>query len=189
MAVIAGASGLAALVGARFEDLSRDVSAVLGGPPWTGSLSQLVGSAWFASAAIAVFAAVVLRRSGRDGARMLLTGGLLTAVMSADDLFLLHEGVFPEIGIPEVAVLGAYFVAAIVFILRFRVQLAESALLIGGALLMWVLSGVVDLVVVAGSFLLEDGAKLAGVALWSVMLVRLSSAKVAAAMTDLQRIQ
>ncbi|PVZ03964.1 hypothetical protein C8D89_11973 [Actinomycetospora cinnamomea] len=109
--------------------------------------------------------------------------------MSADDLFLLHEGVFPEIGIPEVAVLGAYFVAAIVFILRFRVQLAESALLIGGALLMWVLSGVVDLVVVAGSFLLEDGAKLAGVALWSVMLVRLSSAKVAAAMTDLQRIQ
>lgn len=183
--VIAIAWGVGTLVGARFEELSRDASAVLGGPPWTGHLSLLMASLWFASAVIALFAGVVLRRIGHGSAPMLLAGGLLTAAMAVDDLFLLHEAVYLQIGIPEAAVFGAYGLAVVAFVVRFRLQLTGSALLIGSAMLMWAVSAVIDLASGTESYsVVEDGAKSIGVALWSVMLVRLTYTEITAAVPD-----
>jgi hypothetical protein len=178
VAVVAAFVVLAGLLDVRFDEFSRDPASVANGSFHAGYLSQLVVLGWNLAAAVALFSAAVLHRAGHAaGTRLLAAGGVTTAAMALDDLFLLHDAVYPAVGIPEWLVYLLYGLAIGAFTACFRGRLGPGVLLVGGAVLMWGASAVIDLTAGDGgaSFVLEDGTKAVGVALWSVMLVRQSS--------------
>ncbi|MBW0118428.1 hypothetical protein [Pseudonocardia abyssalis] len=180
VAVLAAFVVLAGLLDVRFEDFSRDPATVTGGSFHAGYLSQLFVLGWNLAAAVALFSAAVLHRVGHSaGARLLVAGGAITAAMALDDLLLLHDAVYLAIGIPESLVYLLYGLAIGAFTIGFRGRLGPAVLLVGGAAVMWGASAVIDLTLggAGASFVLEDGSKVVGVALWSVMLVRQSYAE------------
>src|SRR5688572_5214743 len=98
---VAALAGAAAVTGVPFSTVSRDPATALGGPFVTGYLSYLGACLWCAAAAIALFAAAVKRRPRADAvngaSRFLLHAGLFTALLGADDLFMLHDGLVPYV--------------------------------------------------------------------------------------------
>jgi hypothetical protein len=180
-AVIAGFLVLGALIHVPFEVFSRDASAVLDGPFYVAYLSHLESLVWCLAAAVALFTSVVVRRAGNvEGFRLLLAAAGITGAMALDDLLLLHEGAYPVFGISEVMVYGVYGILIAAFVVTFRRRLGHAVLPIGVTLALWVVSAGVDLLVdeSEASFVLEDGFKAAGVAVWVVMLVGLAWAEI-----------
>jgi hypothetical protein len=183
-AVVAAFLVLGALLDQPFGLFSRDAAAVLHGPWYVSWLSHLVSLVWNVAAAVTLFASAVLRRAGYlDGFRLLLAGGMITQAMGLDDLLLLHEGANKVLGLPEGVAFVVYGLLVVAFAVVFRQRLGHAVLLIGGTLVLWVASAGVDLVADQGevSFVAEDGPKIAGVALWVVMLARLTWAEITAA--------
>ena len=180
-AVIAGFLLLGALIHEPFEVFSRDASAVLDGPFYVAYLSHLVSLIWGLAAAVALFTCVVVRRAGNvEGFRLLLAAAGITGAMALDDLLLLHEGAYPVFGISEVVVYGVYGILIVAFVVTFRRRLGHAVLPIAGTLALWVVSAGVDRLADESetSFVLEDGFKTAGVALWVVTLVGLAWAEI-----------
>jgi len=183
---------LGAVVGAPFEQFSRDAADALDGPFYTAWFSEFFTLVWSLAAALALFGAAVLRRAGDvAGFRLLGVAGVITAAMALDDLFLLHDAVYPAVGISDKVVYAIYFIAIGAYAVSFRRRLGPSLLLVAAALAMWLVSAGVDATVggAGSSFVLEDGVKAAGVALWAVMLARLTWAEVDAAMSPLRRVE
>ncbi len=175
--VTAVAAGYARLEGVEFSDLSRDPAAVAGLSPYIGYYATVTLLLWWVPAIVALFTALVLRRSGdAEGSRMLLLGGLLTATMVADDGFQGHETLTFHLDLPADVVSGVYGVAAIAFAWWFRHRLGVARLaLLGAAFGCWGVSSVIDnLLGVGAPYIVEDGAKLMGVALWTLAFVRIS---------------
>ncbi|HEV2124364.1 MAG TPA: hypothetical protein VGW38_16540, partial [Chloroflexota bacterium] len=123
----------AAVLGVSFVlALSYDVpiSALLRDPAVTtsesgfyvGSLSNLGALLWASAAVCLTFAYMVLRTVAGDRKmkNFLLASAVLTAMLSLDDFFLLHEEVYPLIGIPEKVVYGIYLIVGVVYLARFR---------------------------------------------------------------------
>lgn len=169
--------GIALLLGRRagvwLATLTRDPTQAAGVPFYYGLLSNLGVVLWAACAAIALFAATRLP-PGRDRSRL---GGLgaVTAVLVLDDLLMIHDEVMPVyLGIPEEAVEVVYLLLLATWALRFAPDLLRPPLL----LLVLALGcfGVSVLVEylprsVLTTHLVEDGAKLLGVANWSAYLL------------------
>lgn len=140
-----------------------------------GMVSNLGIMAWTASAAICLFAAVVLMgrqdNVSRDRCLFALVAGLFTGWLTLDDAFLVHEKVFPALGLPQVAVLLAYAVLAFLFALFarrivFQVDLVLFALAIGflgGSVLIDHFHGGLT----NQAIILEDGAKFIGICCWA----------------------
>lgn len=164
-----------------FSDLTRDAAATLEGPWYTGSLSNLTNALAIAGAAIALFAASLLPRSeGRSIRGLLIALGLLVIVVSVDDLLMLHEMVFPEIGLSATVVFALYGVAIVAILWLWRrvildatdyAYLALSAVALG-------ISVVVDVTLEQGLFelpfsgeLVEDPAKILGMVFMTFYLI------------------
>ena len=107
LAITAVAYAFARRMGIPFDDLSRDAASALDGPSYTGYYANLTILWWQVPATASLVASVVLRRAGRrETARMLLTGGLITAVMALDDVFLLHEFASDKLDVPQLVTIG-----------------------------------------------------------------------------------
>lgn len=168
---------LAGWVGAEFSDLSRDPAAVADLPPYIGYYATGTLLVWWAAAAVALFTALILRHAGRaEASRMLLLAGLLTTVMVADDGFQGHETLRMGLGVPDELVTAFYALATVWFAWRYRHGLGLARLgLVAAAFGCWGVSTVIDKLLVGNApFVVEDGAKLVGVALWTLMIGRLS---------------
>lgn len=160
-------------------ELTRDMAAEAGVDPWWGMLGSMGVLYLIAGAAICAFTAVVLAdwdRRGRVGASVfLLATSLFLAVVSLDDLFMVHEEVIPRLlGLPERAVVLAYGVAGVGYVAVFRSRYVGNARLFGAAALLWiVLSVVLDAVTGGGSVetVVEDLAKFAGFSLLLLTMV------------------
>lgn len=146
---------------------------------YIGAFSNLGVLLWCAAAAVSLFTSVALRRAGRDRdfSGFLLWLGLLTALLMFDDLFLLHERVFPNhLHVPQPLVLAAYGVIALGGLVGFaRTIVRTDYLLLALAFLFLGSSVLVDLMPPIRSVywaLLEDGLKLMGVVSWCGYIVR-----------------
>lgn len=181
--------GFSVLKGASFGELSRDPTTVLNGPFYLGYYSNLGMLAWAAAATTALLGQYLLRRVGHiEPARLLLVASVITVAIMLDDLFLLHDAVYRELGIPQYAPFTAYGLAIAAFSWRFRHQLGASLLLIFAAVSCLGLSAVVDtLFHLQPPYLIEDGAKALGLALWALMIVRHTVAELTS-VTDRERI-
>ncbi|MHA6796006.1 hypothetical protein ACVGVM_21195 [Pseudonocardia bannensis] len=180
-AVIGVFYGAGRVAGVPFEVFSKEPVDVLSAPRYTGWFAHLVVLVWQVAATAALVGALVLRRGGhREAAMFLGSGGVLTGVMVVDDFFLLHEAVYPKLGVPEEAVYVLYAMGAAAFVWRFRGRLGSDVVLLVAAYAFWGVSVGLDVLYSFGgplALLPEDGTKATGTALWAVLMVRLTLAE------------
>ncbi len=145
--------------------------------PLAGFLSNFGIMTWMASCAMAGFAATMA--GNRRHIVMLGSLSVLSLVLAVDDFFIIHERVGPlMLGIPEKLFFLTYVSALLVIIVVFFHEIRRMA---GGLL---VIAGVFFCVSMAADVfylldgvahrLLEDGAKLFGIAYWCAFCWRLS---------------
>jgi hypothetical protein len=171
--VVALAPAAARQGGVGVDFLLRDPAAVAKLPFYVGLLSNLGVLLWAAAAGMLGLTCLAVRARegwGREAAFFAGLGGL-TALLAADDLFMLHEDAYRRVlpG-PEHVVLGLEMLLLGAFVARFRARIASTAWLpLAAALGLLGLSAGVDLLesVLAAPLLLEDGAKLVGIAAWA----------------------
>jgi hypothetical protein len=148
---------------------TREPQGVLNGPFYAGSFSNLGGLVWFAAAAILSFAAS-LKPLDRGA---LILAGLLTWAMGVDDIFMLHDRVYPKLYISDPVLYALYFGTIGVIILRSYRQLARSTLVgMAIAVMFWVLSAGLDQFFNIMEQLGEDGAKFIGIVVWAAAWIR-----------------
>jgi hypothetical protein len=172
------------VAGISFTDLSRDAAATLDGPWYTGALSNTAVAVLLVGAGIAIFAAGLLPSLESKSRKGLLVGlALVVMVVAADDLFMLHEAVFPLIGIGSVMSFALYGVALIAVLWIWRRVIVESTdwIFLALAALAMGFSVAIDVVLEERLFtlpvsgeLIEDPAKILGMVFMSYYLVATS---------------
>lgn len=181
LAAVAAVAWFADVAPGRF---TMDPAVLAGAHPFLGAVSNLGVLVWTGGAAIALFAAQMLRRRAGQGerARFLLAAGLLTTWLMLDDLFMLHEWFFPDVlGVAQTLVLACYAALAGGFLLRFRGQIAQlDGLLLGLAIMFFGTSVLLDQLpeewfrAWGWLYLFEDGCKLLGIVSWSAYFAQVS---------------
>jgi hypothetical protein len=161
--------------------LTRDPLAVVEGPFYTGAISNLGVLAWAATATICIYTFFLLPRDRENAAvrGFLLYFGLFTALLMADDLFLLHEdALYGYLGVPEPVTYGVYGLLGLIgVIVHRRTILRTDYLLLGMALALFAFSLVTDLMpVVPARHVVEDGSKLVWIFAWFAYLSRAATA-------------
>lgn len=155
--------------------LTRDPVAIVEAPVYTGFFSQLGIFFWAFSAAICLFCALLMPKSELRIKSFYFFSGLLVLLLGLDDIFLLHEVVFPFLGIPEKITLLTYVVLALIYgITFFTVILQTDFILLVIAALFFGISVGLDLSHITGinPYLWEDGAKMIGIVSWFSYLFR-----------------
>lgn len=163
--------------------LTGDPLSISGDPVYTGFLSQIGIFLWAATAAICLFSAKVLPTHSDCSKikRFLFVSGILTLLLGLDDMFLLHEEVFPHFGIPEKAVFGGYAGFLIFYLIRgYSTLLNTEYVLLGIAFVFFSGSIGLDLWQPPNidPFLVEDGMKLVGIVSWLVYFFKTATTAV-----------
>ena len=177
--VIAALYVLGRLTGISPDDFTRDPASVVKAPFYVGFLSHLGVLLWAATTSICLFSSFLLfslqPRNRRLGL-FLLSAGLLSLMLTLDDLFLLHEKVFPKyLGLPEILVYAGYAGAAAFYLWAFRHRiLTTDYLLLLLALLLFGFSTSMDRFLSFRSFetFVEDSSKFAGIVFWLIYYSR-----------------
>lgn len=170
--------------GIRVDQLTRDPTAITGARPYVGFLSTIGLFFWSATASVCFLGAVLMnkQRGLLRLKRFLFASGLLILLLGFDDAFLLHEDFLPQhVGIPERLVYVGYAALGLFYLVRFNAVILNTDYLL--LLLAWSLLGVsVSLDILLDrhiislprriAFLLEDGAKFAGIVSWLVYSAR-----------------
>lgn len=174
----------AALLGKDFGFFTRDPTQIGSIPFYAGYLSSLGVLCWALSTTVALFTSSVLNSLAADRAKtmFLLYFGSLTALLTLDDLFLIHE----TLPINEKAVFLAYLLIAAAGLVIFRKQFTHypAGYAIAAAVLFAVSLAIdrkqssIESAIGGFRILLEDGAKFSGVVCWAIFLCRTSAAAI-----------
>lgn len=159
------------------ELLTRDIVSIAQLPAYFGMFSQIGLLLWAASAAICFFSANLLARQGQNSRlyRFLLMSGWLTLLIGLDDVFLLHEDIFPRRGIPEIFVVGVYGICALLYLFKFSKLIFKTEyVLFLLALCFFAVSLLLDIILPSDFHyvVFEDGAKLLGIVFWTTYFCR-----------------
>ncbi len=157
------------------EVLTRDIVSTGHLPVYTGLLSQLGIFIWVATAAICLFASQVL--IGKGNQRYLIIASAISLYLGIDDAFLLHESVFPAIGIHQKIVVASYGLLMALFVWNYwKTLLSTDFLLMAIAFICFATSILIDSFLWNSSSLitnlLEDGAKFVGLVAWITYFAR-----------------
>ncbi len=171
LAVVVAAIAVCHIRGADYGVLSRDPVQVAGIRFYTGYLSSFSAVVMCTAATACFFAATAVPARRRDavGRNFLLACGSLTAFIMADDLFLLHERLFPMwLGIPENVVMVFHAVALATVLVYYRAQLLRTRLLpLLVAVACFGAAQLADIVLRRSTpYVLEDAPKLVGYGAW-----------------------
>lgn len=177
------------LAGISISYFTRDPSAIMGAPFYIGLLSNLGILLWCSSAVICLFSFIIFRGIVKhtEQTSFFLFSGVLTTVLLFDDLFLIHESVFPQyLNIPEKLFYVSYVIALIAYLVRFRKTILKTEfLLLLLALNFFGLSIIIDLL--QQTFhplkpsladLIEDFSKFLGILSWCIYFVRLCTKRI-----------
>lgn len=170
---------LSAATGTPLALLTRDVAATLGAKFYIGLLSSIGALLWCAAATTCFVGAAVLRRfpGERECAAFLLGSGALLTALGLDDFFMLHEVVYPRVGLEEGVLVVLYALGLLALIVRYRAVLLGSEILLWGVgCLLFVTSVLVD-GFVSDATAWEDIPKAAGVCTWLCYYWRLAMAR------------
>jgi hypothetical protein len=183
--VLALVGVVGAVLGEPFQVFTKEpVEQFDAGRSYTGFLAHVTWFLWVVGLSLAFFAITLLRqrRPGDPRIGFLAVLCVLTVVLLADDFMMIHDRIFPRVGLPEEGLYVGYAIAFVVLLVRFGGQFRRADLLLalaaGG---FWGLSLAMDFVQEhAGLHLhvIEDSAKLIGTALWATFLVRASRSAV-----------
>ncbi|MDM9381567.1 hypothetical protein QUB80_12735 [Chlorogloeopsis sp. ULAP01] len=156
--------------------LTRDPSSIAQVPSYWGAISNIGILMWCGAVVIPWFSFKLLQqtKNNKEFSRFFLFSGCLTSILLLDDLFLLHEGVFPNrLKIPEKFVLVGYGIILSFYLIKFRkVILKTNFILLVFALSFFGLSAIFDSLPLRGwlenedQYLVEDGLKFLGIVSW-----------------------
>lgn len=182
------AIGIAAVLAAAVigsEVLEKPVYVFLEEPtqdgpdPWYSGVVSTAGALlWWSAATVSYVTAWIARASRAPGAGFWLGMAVLSTVLSLDDLFLLHEYVFPtHFHVPERVTASTYALTVVVLAIVYRSYVRTLPWQLGvTALAFFGVSLVIDDAYPGGErwqqiLVLEEGAKLAGIAMWTLFVV------------------
>ena len=96
--------------GVPIGHLTRDVTTIAEVPAYIGFFSQTGFLFWIATATLCLFSSLMKRTvyGAKHLKKFMFLAGLLTLLLCFDDMFLMHEQLFPSIGIPQKVVLITY---------------------------------------------------------------------------------
>jgi hypothetical protein len=170
-----------------YQELFNDSADIVGFHPFFGMVSMLGLFGWAAAAGTSFLTYAVIRDDDTGALRrFFFMAGVFTLFLMVDDAFMLHEQVLPRgLGIRERYIKIAYLIAAGAFGIVFIKQLLyNNPVLLIGAGLFFASSFVFDNPVVLSAlgffesgfvlYVIEDGAKFTGIALWLTWLFRTS---------------
>jgi hypothetical protein len=162
----------------ELDHFTQDPSSIMNAPFYLGFFSYIGILFWAGTATLCIFIRYMLpdiEKFSRQKA-FLLASGLLTLLMMSDDLFLLHEEVFPKyLHIQEGIVYIVYVNVILYYLYNFRNEIMQSEFLVlVTAFGMIGISQFVDelpMPLPEDSFL-EDAIKLFGVMTWFLYYTR-----------------
>ncbi len=166
--------------GIPVRNLTRDASYISNGGFYIGLISNLGIVLWAGSAAICFLAYAMLKERpvASRAPLFFLVSALFTLVMLGDDLMQLHSIIPEYFGIRRKGFLALYGLGAALYLYWFRAHiLASDYMPLTVALTLFAISAAIDLIPgeFRGQYLLEDGAKFAGIATWFAYFFRLAS--------------
>jgi hypothetical protein len=111
----------------------------------------------------------------RESSKFLLSSGLFTTFIMLDDLFLLHDEVFPQMGIPENLIYLSYALITIFFAVKTRKFVKKTEFIILSAAVGFLAFSLLLDAISRNEFnnKLEDISKLIGISLWLIYFTRL----------------
>lgn len=138
-----------------------------------GVISNIGILYWWTAATACACAALVVSVAGgsRRTVAFMACGAALTAVLGLDDLLLLHERIFPALGLPQTLVLLAYAAASLAYLVAFfpLIRHRDFGILAVGLIALGTSLGI-DLAFPdqsPGMKIAEDSAKFLGIAGWA----------------------
>jgi hypothetical protein len=171
------------LGGFHFDLLSRDPIQLLDGKPYYGIISSIGIILWCATSAILFFSSKVssLKKEHKQQTLFLFFGGLLSLLMLIDDLFLMHDVVFPEyLNIGEEVFYFIYGLSVVgIFYFYRKIILNSDYILLILSFMLLGASAMSDLAFAAGlklthPFVVEDSLKFSGIISWFAYFMRTS---------------
>lgn len=136
-----------------------------------GFMSQLGILIWTTTAAACLFSGVLMAINGfpKSLTGFAIAAGILTGWLAIDDAFLLHEKVFPTLGIPQGAVLLIYISATLFYVIKsWKIIVHSDLLLLSAAGITFIASVGIDLILDTPNWVhLEDSAKFFGICCWA----------------------
>ena len=161
LTLLAAAMAITGQEGRTFTGEPQDV---LKGAFYVGAFSNLGGLIWFSCAAVLSFTLAFRPRH----AAVLGAAALLSWAMGIDDIFLLHDHVYPHLHLPQKLVMLGYFALASGILLVSILELPPRTTIgIAATIAFWGLSGALDLFFNDLDQSIEDGAKFIGIAIWA----------------------
>ena len=157
--------------GVPIGHLTRDVTTIAEVPAYIGFFSQTGFLFWIATATLCLFSSLMKRTvyGAKHLKKFMFLAGLLTLLLCFDDMFLMHEQLFPSIGIPQKVVLITYGIITLLLLSNFYfVILKTDYILLVLALCFFGLSIFLDMFKIpqVNPYLLEDSSKMIGIISW-----------------------
>lgn len=153
------------------------------GKRYVGFLSQVGILFWSASTTISLVTAYILAHQSKNPPlrKFFFYAGLISLLLSLDDVFLLHEG-FPALtGMPEKVAFLLYLGLITFWLIEFHSIIFRSEyLLLGIAFIFFGCSIVIDIMNFGGLFkeFLEDTPKLIGILTWFAYFFRFGTVSI-----------
>ncbi|MFN8153988.1 MAG: hypothetical protein U0Y08_06830 [Bacteroidia bacterium] len=162
------------------DTFTQDPNAQLNAPFYLGFFSNVGIIIWSAAMTICFYCAFSMPSVADNHNReFLLASGVITLLMALDDLFQLHEDVFPKyFSISENMVYITYLNLYLIYFIRYRRQLLNSDFIaLGVSFFLLGLSTIIDLLPLPlpKDTFLEDAIKLLGAVTWMVYYTRTST--------------
>jgi hypothetical protein len=176
-------AGLAWLNDIHFSFLTRDPITLLEGKPYIGLISNTGIIFWCATSAILLFSSKIsaIQKKPRSQIFFLLFSGLLTLLLLIDDLFMMHDVIFPEYLNLGDGVFYSFYGILLVALLAFyrRFIMSTDYILLILAIIFFGGSAVIDSVLVIRSkfdypYSFEDSLKFFGIIAWFAYFTRTS---------------
>lgn len=181
-AITTAVLSLVIFVGIEFDieldHFTQDPVTVMDAPYYLGFFSHFGILFWCGTAILCFYTRIILRNTSISSEKLkfLLYSGLVTSLLLFDDLFLLHENVFPEyLNMNKGTVYVIYVNIIVLYLFIFRSEILQSEyiiLVLASALI--AISQFVDMLPMPlpeDSFL-EDAVKLFGIVTWFIYYAR-----------------
>jgi hypothetical protein len=177
----------------ELDHFTQDPVTVMDAPFYLGFFSHFGILFWCGTAILCFYTRIILRNTSTNSEHLkfMLYSGLITSLLLFDDLFLLHESVFPEfLNMNKGTVYVVYVNIILLYLLFFRNEILESEyviLIIASALI--AVSQFVDMLPMPlpeDSFL-EDAVKLFGIVTWFIYYARYCFQKTEAVFAEAEK--
>lgn len=160
------------------ESFTKDPTALMKAPFYLGFFSNIGIMIWSAASMICFFVAYRIKdlREIKNQFWFILSSAIISLFMTLDDLFQLHEFVFPNyLSITDNMVYLTYMNIYLLYFIRFRKLLLNSDYLVLGLAFFFLgLSTIIDLLPlpIPKDTFLEDAIKLFGITTWFIYFFR-----------------